>query len=153
MKMVSRGSFSSNAAAAQSAASAAVVAAAQPATPLTPPQVLAQRSGNDLPDPVVAPTAIGQCALMEVKEVGARLQGQPGSGSALSYQDGTAQVSYDQVPGMDAAKPGDLVNLCLVSLPQNCPPGDDRGKVYRATDQRTGLSWTAPDSEHSCGGA
>ena len=26
-------------------------------------------------------------------------------------------------------------------------------KVYRATNLRTGESWEAPDSQHSCGGA
>jgi hypothetical protein len=48
---------------------------------------------------------------------------------------------------------GDKVKLCLVSLPEDCPPGDDRGKIYRATNLRTGESWEAPDSQHSCGGA
>jgi hypothetical protein len=45
------------------------------------------------------------------------------------------------------------VRICLVSLPQNCPPGDTRGRIYKTTNLRTRQSWTLPDSEHSCGGA
>jgi len=43
--------------------------------------------------------------------------------------------------------------LCLVSIPAGCPRGDVRGRIYRATNLRTGETWQAPDSEHSCGGA
>jgi len=99
------------------------------------------------------PAKVGTCAFASVKQVGARLEGDPTSGSAISYINGLAQVSYEDIPAMDAAHPGDVVRLCLVSVPKHCPPGDDRGKVYRATNQSTGRSWTAPDSEHSCGGA
>ncbi|HLI66708.1 MAG TPA: hypothetical protein VKU90_10120 [Caulobacteraceae bacterium] len=101
----------------------------------------------------LAPTRVGQCMQTTVREVGTRLENTPGSGSAIAYADGVSQVSYDQVPGIDASRRGDPVKLCLVSLPRNCPLGDDRGKVYRATNLRTGRTWTAPDSEHSCGGA
>jgi hypothetical protein len=77
----------------------------------------------------------------------------PSSGSAISYVNGGYQVSYDIVRGIQASRPGDRVRLCLISVPKNCPPGDARGRVYRATNLRSGASWTAPDSEHSCGGA
>lgn len=40
-----------------------------------------------------------------------------------------------------------------MSLPQHCPPGDNRGKIYTTTNMRTVKSWTLPDSEHRCGGA
>jgi hypothetical protein len=40
-----------------------------------------------------------------------------------------------------------------VELPTDCPPGDDRGKVYKTTNKRTGESWTQADAEHMCGGA
>ena len=62
-------------------------------------------------------------------------------------------MSYDQVPELDASRAGDAVRLCLVALPQDCPPGAARGVIYKATNQRTGQSWTLPDSEHACGGA
>ena len=99
------------------------------------------------------PTAVGQCVQTSVHDVGTRLENTPGSGSAISYADGVSQVSYDQVPGIDASQAGDAVKLCLTSLPQNCPPGDDRGKTYTATNLRTGQTWTEADLEHMCGGA
>jgi hypothetical protein len=57
------------------------------------------------------------------------------------------------IAAIHRSRPGDKAKVCLVSIPKNCPPNDDRGKVYRATNLRTGESWEAPDSQHSCGGA
>jgi len=99
------------------------------------------------------PTDVGQCADTTVKAVSSRLDGDPDSGSAVSFADGGYQVSYDDVAAIDQSRPGDPINLCLVALPEDCPPGDDRGKTYKATNGRTGDSWTLPDSEHMCGGA
>jgi hypothetical protein len=48
---------------------------------------------------------------------------------------------------------GDSVKLCLIFIPEDCPPGDDRGRFYRATNLRNGESWELPDSQHMCGGA
>jgi hypothetical protein len=99
------------------------------------------------------PTAVGQCATTTVKEITTRLDDTPGSGSAVSFANGGYQVSYDQVPEVDESRAGDGVTMCLVSLPQDCPAGDDRGKVYKSTNLRTGRNWTLPDAEHMCGGA
>ena len=105
------------------------------------------------------PTAVGQCSQTTVAKIGTRLEdgvtGKPvaGSGSAITYANGGTQVSYDQIPGIDHSRAGDAVTVCLVVLPENCPKGDDRGKVYLAINARTSESWEAPDSEHSCGGA
>lgn len=99
------------------------------------------------------PTRVGACAATTVKTVEYRLEGMPSSGSAISYRNGGYQVSYDKIPAMAASRRGDPVRLCLVSVPQKCPKGDTRGRVYRATNLRTGRTWTAPDAEHSCGGA
>jgi hypothetical protein len=71
----------------------------------------------------------------------------------VNFANGGYQVSYDEVQAIDQAQVGDPVVLCLVRLPQNCPPGDERGKVYATVDLRTLLFWVLPDSEHSCGGA
>jgi len=131
--------------AASSASASAAAAASPPAAPAPATQPAAATSGP--------PTAVGQCAQTTVQEVGTRLENTPGSGSAISYANGINQVSYDQVPGIDASQPGDAIKLCLASLPQNCPPGDDRGKTYTATNLRTGQTWTEADSEHMCGGA
>ena len=99
------------------------------------------------------PKRIGQCVATTVSELGPRLEGMPNSGSAVIYSDGLSQVSYDIIPGIATSRVGDTVKVCLVELPRDCPKGDDRGKVYKATNLRTHKSWTAPDSEHSCGGA
>jgi hypothetical protein len=136
----------------------AVVSSAQPAAsngavlPPAPSSALPVAAAVN-PGPDVLPSEVGSCTETTVKTVGPRLEGTPGSGSAIEYADGGTQVSYDQVPGIDNSRVGDSVKLCLVSLPQDCPAGDDRGKVYAATNLRTGETWSQPDSEHSCGGA
>lgn len=104
-------------------------------------------------------TLVGQCATTTVAEVGQRLEDEqtgrpiPNSGSQIFYANGGLQVSYDMLKGIEDSHAGDEVKLCLVSVPTNCPPGDDRGKVYAATNLRTGESWQASDAEHECGGA
>lgn len=100
-----------------------------------------------------APANVGECVDTTITETGPRLEGVPDSGSAVVYANGLSQVSYDVVAGVSHSQTGDAVHLCLVSIPENCPPGDDRGRVYTATNTRTGESWTAPDSQHMCGGA
>jgi|SRR6185312_14150668 len=134
---------------------ARVVSAQPPAAPAPAPAMQPIPASDPADGPVAEapPTRVGMCSFASVKQVGARLEGDPTSGSAISYLNGLAQVSYDDIPQIDASRPGDVVRLCLVSLPQNCPPGDERGKVYRAVNQRTGQAWVAPDSEHDCGGA
>jgi hypothetical protein len=134
-----------NTSGASSSASSSAQAASPAAAPAPPTQPAAATNA--------LPTAVGDCTQTTVREVGTRLEGTPGSGSAISYADGGSQVSYDQVPGIDASQAGDPIKLCLVSLPQDCPPGDDRGKVYSATNLRTNQTWSEADSEHSCGGA
>ena len=49
--------------------------------------------------------------------------------------------------------PGHSVKVCLLSVPKNCPPGDQRGKTYSLTDQQTRRSLKGIDSWHLCGGA
>ena len=99
------------------------------------------------------PTRAGECSEAVIAEIGSRLLGVPESGSAVGYTNGGYQVSYELLPGVAASRVGDHVKVCLVSIPTGCPPGDDRGRVYRATNVRTGATWEAPDSEHMCGGA
>jgi len=100
-----------------------------------------------------APLHLGSCVVTHVQSVGSRLEGQGGSGSAISYTNGIGQISYNQINGIDMSRTGDAIELCLTQLPRNCPPGDTRGKIYRATNLRTHQTWEEADSEHSCGGA
>ena len=99
------------------------------------------------------PTQVGECAKTKVASTGPRLEGAPDSGSSIQYANGLSQVDYDVVPGITNSRPGDEVSVCLVSIPTDCPPGDNRGRVYEATNLRTRETWKAPDSQHSCGGA
>jgi hypothetical protein len=105
------------------------------------------------------PAAVGQCSETRIAKIGERLEDgvtgrpMPGSGSAVTFANRGYQVSYDEEPAIQRSRRGDPVRICLVKLPQNCPRGDNRGRIYTTTNLRTGESWTLPDSEHSCGGA
>jgi uncharacterized protein len=106
------------------------------------------------------PARIGQCSITQVTEVTPRLDsGHPAtdqdfdSGTAINYRNTGHQVSYVREPALLNSKPGDSVTMCLVAIPHDCPPGDDRGRIYTVTNVRTAATWTLPDSQHSCGGA
>lgn len=99
------------------------------------------------------PNQVGVCVSTTVRSVGTRLDNTPGSGSAVTFTNGGYQVSYDTVAAVENSRAGDQITMCLVSIPKDCPPGDDRGREYKATNLRTGESWILPDSEHGCGGA
>jgi uncharacterized protein len=107
------------------------------------------------PDDV--PTEIGQCMETAITDITSRFQADvnadPNDGSAVHLENGGFQVSYEKVQAILNSAVGDKVLMCLVSIPENCPPGDDRGRVYTTTNMRTQESWTLPDSQHSCGGA
>jgi hypothetical protein len=98
------------------------------------------------------PKKEGECVETKIYWIGTRLS-TPRSGSAVSFENGGTQVSYDNVAAVAESKKGDPVRMCLESIPQNCPKGDDRGRVYRTTNLRTGKTWTLMDSPHGCGGA
>lgn len=99
------------------------------------------------------PQNVGDCVETTITLLGPRLEGAPESGSSVQYENGMTQVEYDVLPGVANSRVGDEVRVCLLSVPENCPPGDDRGRMYSGTNLRTGESWSAPDSQHMCGGA
>jgi hypothetical protein len=99
------------------------------------------------------PSRAGACSETTIARIGHRLEGMPDSGSAIRYANGGVQVSYDTIAAIHRSRPRDRVRLCLIFIPKDCPKGDDRGRIYRATNLRTGESWEAPDAQHSCGGA
>ena len=99
------------------------------------------------------PLAVGECVTTSIEEITSRLDGVPDSGDAVVYANGVYGVSYDVVVGLRMSRAGDPVELCLVALPEDCPPGDERGKVYGATNLDNGERWELPDSQHMCGGA
>jgi hypothetical protein len=107
------------------------------------------------------PQNIGQCVRTSIVQIadrfGAKLTPTVSSefdpGTSVTFANGGFQVSYERIPQIYRSRVGDSALVCLVSIPRNCPPGDDRGRVYTATNLRTEESWTLPDSQHSCGGA
>lgn len=95
----------------------------------------------------------GQCFATQIHEVTGRLAGDLSSGTTVTFEDGHIIVDYSVSKTASLWNSGDPVKLCVVKLPANCPDGDNRGVTYRAINLRTGNDWTAPDSEHECGGA
>lgn len=107
-----------------------------------------------VPPPLDAvPRRVGECVQTEVSSLGSRLDGMPDSGTSIGYANGIYGVSYQVIEAIRESRVGDRVMLCLVSVPTDCPKGDDRGKVYSAINSRTGRGWSLPDSQHMCGGA
>lgn len=104
---------------------------------------------------------VGQCTNTRIEWIGPRLgnwppsrNGQPdASGTSVAFANGVSLVSYEIEKAVAASRNSDPVRVCLVSIPQNCPPHDDRGRVYAVRNLRTGGKWTLPDSQHGCGGA
>jgi len=105
------------------------------------------------------PTRPGTCTWTKIKRLEHRLgEGKdgpfvPDSGSAVTFDNGGNQVSYEELDQIHHSRAGDPVLMCLVSIPQHCPKGDNRGRMYTTTNLRTWESWTMPDAEHHCGGA
>lgn len=110
--------------------------------------------------PAALPRKPGTCSLSRIRAVGTRLGDgtgpvgdDPGSGSMVVEANGAQEVFYDQIPAADRSRAGDPALVCLIELPQDCPPGDDRGKVYGVANLRSLGAWSGPDAEHLCGGA
>lgn len=93
-------------------------------------------------------TKIGECSKTTVSEIGT-----DGGAIYVKYTNGGQQFSEIAVEGINNSIIGDAINLCLISIPTNCPIGDARGKIYEATNLRTGERWQAQNSRHGCGGA
>jgi len=74
-------------------------------------------------------------------------------GSYVRYANGAEQIEGKWIAGVARSRLGDRVRLCTVWKPRDCPPGDDRGRIYKATNLRTNERWQMPESWHSCDGA
>lgn len=107
------------------------------------------------------PAKIGTCSASVIIRIGTRFSDklvQPkgdgiDEGTSVEMKNGVYGISYSFVPAVAASRVGDKVLTCLVSVPQGCPKGDDRGRVYTTTNLRTQGSFTLTDSQHMCGGA
>jgi hypothetical protein len=106
------------------------------------------------------PTKVGECTEATItaisdywgKKLSARKQ-EIDQGVAIGFSNKGGQYSHESYPAVVQSKVGDKVKMCLISIPSNCPPGDNRGRVYKTTNLRTNQSWRLPDDIHSCGGA
>lgn len=120
------------------------------------PNAVAHRASSNLPQ------KMGQCVETTIRKISDRF-GHPLSalpskdgfdpGTSIYYENGGSQISYDKETSVLRSKIGDRVKMCLVEIPKDCPPGDDRGRVYNTRNLRTGEAWTLSDSQHRCGGA
>ena len=104
------------------------------------------------------PDAIGACAPTHIAKLTTRfgepLRGaDPSSGVGMEFSNGGGQVSYDVPDALYDARPRDQIMVCLMSIPRDCPAGDERGRIYYSVDLRTQGTWVMPDSQHMCGGA
>lgn len=50
-------------------------------------------------------------------------------------------------------RPRDAISLCLEFTPHDCPPGDERGRIYSLLNRRTGISVAGHYGRNGCGGA
>jgi uncharacterized protein len=99
---------------------------------------------------------VGECEKTTVEWIGPRLQegqGEEPDGTSIRFADAVRQVSYDRELEVLSSRVGDPARVCLIKIPKGCPPDDNRGRVYRVTNLRTGKQWALPDSSHECGGA
>jgi hypothetical protein len=106
------------------------------------------------------PTRPGTCVLTTIARIAPRLINYKTGkvipndlGLVISFAIGGQQVSYENLSAIVASRKGDKVYVCLIAFPTDCPPGDNRGRVYTTTNLRTMESWTLPDAENTCGGA
>jgi hypothetical protein len=108
------------------------------------------------------PARVGECAERTIAVILTRLneklpskKPRPGDdgGSYVRYTNNDTQVSYEWNAALVHSKVGDKVRFCLISIPKDCPPGDNRGRVYETTNLRTHGVWKMQDDPHMCGGA
>lgn len=117
-------------------------------------------AGSEAPPSRTLPIIPGQCVSTQVVGIYPRLgDDSPAkyedydSGTAVDFANGGHQVSYSRETAIIDSHRGDRVIMCLISIPQICPPNDDRGRSYTVTNMRTQQTWTLGDSQHMCGGA
>jgi hypothetical protein len=106
------------------------------------------------PTPKNAFPKIGTCYSARVAGISGRICDEPAEdcGTQVEFDNGLYQVSYGLVPEIVRSRRGDKVRMCVIDLPEDCPPGDFRGVVYRTSNSRTRGHWELPDSAHDCGG-
>lgn len=104
------------------------------------------------------PTKLGECVKTRITDITTRF-GQPinyensDQGTAIAYKNGGYGVTYGRDWAFYDIRAGQPVIFCLMSIPRDCPDGDDRGRVYYSLNFETKDEWLLPDAQHMCGGA
>lgn len=90
---------------------------------------------------------IGECVRTRVAEIGS-----PPAATApvIHYVDGVVQDYDSGMLGHVETRPGDPIQLCLVSFSRDCGEEDLPGRTYATGNLRTGAAWTLPDVRSSC---
>ncbi|MCA9201196.1 MAG: hypothetical protein KDA87_26830, partial [Planctomycetales bacterium] len=99
----------------------------------------------------------GECVITRIQEITTRF-GEPvdysneAAGTAISFENGSFQISYrrEEFYGIE---PGHRTVICLMTIPRDCPDGDERGREFYTLDLDINRQWIVSDSQHSCGGA
>ena len=101
------------------------------------------------------PKSIGACVDTTIAEISGvyRSPAPNKDGAIVGYANGVAGVSFRQEPEIERSKVGDPIRLCLVEIEKDCGRDDPRGRIYAATNLRTGGHWRLGNSMHACGGA
>jgi hypothetical protein len=120
---------------------------------------------DDLPNTErtsILPGKVGECADTTITSITDRFgedltpsRSKKGSdpGTIIRFSNSGVQVSPEKERAIVRSQIFDKVNMCLVTIPKDCPAGDIRGRVYKTTNLRTGESWSLPNDIRGCGGA
>ena len=93
--------------------------------------------------------AIGECVRTRVEAIGPL----PGGAPIIRYRDGVIQDYDGGMLGQIETRPGDPIQLCLVSFTRDCGAvfeDEQPGRTYATGNLRTGAAWTSPDIRSSC---
>jgi hypothetical protein len=110
----------------------------------------------------ILPAKVGECADTTITSItdrfGADLTPAPSKkgsdkGTIVRFSNSGVQVSLAKERAVARSQIFDKVNMCLVEIPRDCAAGDERGRLYKTTNLRTGESWSLRNDVKSCGGA
>lgn len=114
------------------------------------------QGGGDIGWGVHLPKQIGACVRTTFTVISDRFGGDPRSpdaaGMSALLSNGGFVTTYGADQVLISSRVGDPVEMCLTSLPDHCPPDDERGKEYSITNLRTHGRTILPDAQHMCGG-
>lgn len=117
---------------------------------------LVGRGGGDLGWGVHLPKIKGACTPSYFAVISDRFGEDPKSpdaaGTTALLSNGGFVTTYGSDRMLIKSRAGDPVEMCLKSLPVDCPPNDERGREYTLTNLRTQEHTTLPDAQHECGG-